>query len=246
MNAHFEKVKVLTSLTYTTHYGILLLPSVDFADAATTAVQIAYGEVVVQLARKEVKLKWTNNYSHSVCLAGTSTVPQVTNKCYFSDETYKYNNNLYQVYNSSIANTDLLKACAGEVDFYSATSLTLNIELNYGSIYVNDISAGTTFTTSQLIKSYIYNSQELGFNTDITDKIKEIKNKTSVEVEPIWIVDLRRKHLQSSTSNLWVKSTNPTFALMKPWWLATTSLSLLVTQTFKIDGVLVPGICPYK
>lgn len=77
-------------------------------------------------------------------------------------------------------------------------------------------------------------------------KINEIKNQTSSDVEPIWIVDIRRKYLQSSTSNFWIKSTNPTFALMRPWWLSTISFSLLATQTFEITGVLVPGICPYS
>lgn len=48
-----------------------------------------------------------------------------------------------------------------------------------------------------------------------------------------------------SWQTLWTFVGTPGFAFMRPWWLASFSLSLLTSNTIKIQANLAPGLCPF-
>lgn len=249
LGANFQDVKVSTALTFTAFNGILLLPLVELTASTAVTVSIQFGEVVLQSTFPDMKVTWENNYAYSVCMASDAsnsmTIDNTKTDCYYSKDT----KSVYAALND-YTNQDVSTPCKGEVVF-GAGSSAVAANVNYGSIYVNYVTSAKkklddTNDALKLIKTYVYDAGQLRLNQDALTKIEMLKNQTSVEAEPIWIVDIRNRFLQSSTSSYWVKSSNPTFAQMRPWWLATVSLSLLVTQTSRLDAVLAPGICPYR
>lgn len=52
--------------------------------------------------------------------------------------------------------------------------------------------------------------------------------------------------MQSSSVTFWTYLSNPSFALISPWWLSTLSATLLTAQTEQVSGFLNPGFCPYN
>ena len=51
-------------------------------------------------------------------------------------------------------------------------------------------------------------------------------------------MQLGRHEIKSQSSTYWTISSNPSFAYLRPWWLATFSISLLTSSTTKIQTFL--------
>ena len=82
------------------------------------------------------------------------------------------------------------------------------------------------------------------FKSDLQNTISEVFNES--RGDPNLIINLgANEYALFSSTTLWTFISNPSFAYMRPWWLATFSFSLLTSNTVKTYGSLAPGLCPF-
>lgn len=118
--------------------------------------------------------------------------------CYFSQDTEKNGVSVFPIYDESTAN--LLDSCSGSVKFGTSVDANMKVNVYYGSIFVNYIASDEKLPDDNddlyIASSYKYDDDMIAnLNQDMLTKAKEIKNKTSVSAEPIWIVDIGNKYL---------------------------------------------------
>jgi len=123
---------------------------------------------------------------------------------------------------------------------------TILIRVDIGSINVNlEIDDSLYSASMTMLCTEAFDNDTIGFSSEIVKDLAKIEEKSTTAAEPIWIFDIGYKDMQSTTSSLWVFSTNPSYSIMRPYWLSTFSLYLLTTYEYKLAGHLSPGFCPY-
>ena len=62
---------------------------------------------------------------------------------------------------------------------------------------------------------------------------------------PFSVLNIGDLGSKSARYNKWVISSAPSYAMMKPWWIGTMSLTILNGYSEETHGFLLPGFCPY-
>lgn len=73
-----------------------------------------------------------------------------------------------------------------------------------------------------------------------------MNNRTADSREDwIYLLTIGYSYLQSSQNVLWMATSNPMYAKVKPWRIGVMSFGVLDPMPVKLDGLLLPGFCPY-
>ena len=233
---NFRRISA-NELVFSADKGILQINSFQISSKAE--INLNYGDIILQ-SESDIQLNW-ENAQKAYCFAS----PFITHETLESCETS----------NDTDANTDKnLKICQGKsLICISETCLPNNAVLStrqlLGNLYVNRIE--TPFIDIEYTENYtvskgdIY-SQGVSFEPFVLAGVEKAQEKAKeTNTDAIFIVELGKKYLQSQGNSFWTVISNPSFAYIRPWWLATFSLSLLTANSFTISGYLSPGLCPY-
>ena len=226
-------------LNYTANRGILQLNSFKISEKAK--IDMFYGDVILQ-SEEDIKLDWQNS-QQTFCFASPAAINHdAISSCYIAgNDATKENAGNPKCQGQT--NICLTENCAASMPSFTITQL-------YGNLYVNRLTAPFIDIEYeklgyQILSGGIY-EQGVAFEPTILAGIEEMKKKADeMKTDAIFIIQMGKKYLQSQSNSFWTVISNPSFAYLRPWWLATFSLSLLTANSYQLSGQLSPGICPY-
>ena len=229
-------------LSMTADKGILQLNS--FLIATSASINLNYGDVILQ-SESDIELNWKNQ-QQAFCFAAPSVAntPAELTDCAVSGIP-------------GTADNSEKTTCGGKTlicETEGCTALTIfNVNQLIGNLYVNRVNEPFKDLEYQydgkiqmnIVKGAIYDSGP-ALEPFLLAGLKDMKAQaTDVATDSIFILQLGKKYLQSQGNSFWTVISNPSFAYIRPWWLATFSLSLLTANSFRVSGYLSPGLCPY-
>lgn len=221
------------TFNFKANQGILQLNS--FLVKETGVISLNYGDIIL-LSERDLRLDWTN-HQKAFCFAG----PSISHKS-LTDNCYNDNNNdpnpcigssfLCESPNCSPISSLKIAQTLGNLYINRIENPFIDLDYNYKGKY-------------EVSKGVIYD-KGVSFEPFVLASIEEMKaSANEMQTDSIYILQLGKKYLQSQGNSFWTVISNPSFAYMRPWWLATFSLSLLTANSYEISGYLSPGLCPY-
>ena len=236
IHTNFRRIEV-DELNFQADLGVLQLNSFQINKKAH--ILINNGDIILQ-SEKDLLLNWKNQ-QQTFCFASPFVNHESILDCAIAD-------------NEETAPNSELTTCKGKTTICASKTCeenmpTLNISQSVGNLYVNrinepykDIEYVEDYQTS---KGLIY-TKGVSFDPIAIAGIDAVKEEASESgTDQIFIVDIGKKPIQSKRNSLWTVISNPSYAYIRPWWLATFSLSLLTANSYEVNGYLSPGFCPY-
>ena len=213
----------------------------SFKIKETAEIDIEVGDITLQ-SDNDLEVHWQNSqqtFCFTSPLSGIIEHSSIFN-CYLSDqiETKSYEFSMDCEGNTRFC---LDKICSSPLPIIITTQ-------QRGNLYINrlkDPFIDIAYNDYQVVAGAIYD-QGISFEPSFFQLLEEMKKLADdKQTDQIFTIEIGRKYLQSQSNSFWTIISNPSFAYMRPWWLATFSLSLLTANSYSIQAYLSPGLCPY-
>lgn len=239
--ANFHNIEI-ENFKYSVFQGGLQLNKFLLGNSAE--IELNYGDIVLQ-SNQNLNVDWSNE-QQTFCFASPIVTHQAISYCQISGNSSSKKN---ESANSSDSCQGKTLICLDRNDCSSEKAASIKTYQLFGNLFINRLNQpyiDIDYVNDVVIsKGEIYD-KGISFEPYIKEKIIELKEQAlETATDSVFILEIGKQEMQSQSTNFWTVVSNPSFAYIRPWWLATFSLSLLTSNSFKVTGFLSPGFCPY-
>ena len=242
--ANFHNVEV-ENLQFSVFQGGLQLN--NFLLGKSADIDLYYGDIVLQ-SNQDLNVNWKND-QQTFCFASPAVNHQAISHCQISGNSSSKSKTKNESKNSSDSCQGQTLICLDENNCSPQKAASIKTSQLLGNLYINRLDQpyiDIDYVNNILVSKGAIYDEGISFEPYIKEKIQELKEQAmETATDSVFILEIGKQEMQSRSTNFWTVVSNPSFAYIRPWWLSTFSLSLLTSNSFKVAGILSPGICPY-